>query len=764
MMNFLRFNTLIVLMFMFVFCSAEQKKGEAKFNLVDMVFPQLDSENSRWIFFSSACRPFGMVNLSPDTQTNGAWGSGYIFKTDTVKGFSHIHAWQLSGLSVMPVVVDDNNTAEIFSNFESKFSHETEKAEVGYHYLELDRYNIKAELTSTKRVGFHRYLFPENSSSSILFNLNGMLGPSETVNGILNEIDKNTLSGHLDCSPTLRRPKSCTVFFQIKLNTEIKAIKKDEKTGNYLVLLDKPIKNSVLMKAAISYTSVENAAKNMETELSGWDFDGVVADAKAEWNSMLSRIKIEGGTETQQRRFYTDLWHALQGRRVISDASGAYPDNTGENFRIGQLPLDENGKPKFNHYNSDSFWGAQWSLTALWGLVYPEVYEQFVHSMMTYYKDGGRIPRGPSGGNYTYVMTGATGTPFIVSAIQKGVVKDSLEDIYQALKKGHLPGGIMSKAGYEHHTEIGGGLEYYIENGYVPHPNPKGMKFGFHQNGPGMTLEYAYQDWTLAQLAKKLGHDADYGYFMKRSQNYKNVFDKESGWMRPKDIDGNWLPNFDPYDGPGFVEANAAQGTWFVVHDIEGLAELMGGKAAAAAKLNEQFETAEKLGFTAGNSHAKESHPEYKRIPINYGNQPSMQMAFIFNQLNRPDLAQYWSKKVMQTAFSGFSVSSGYNGDEDQGLMGGLAVLYKLGLFQLNGGTEENPIYQLGSPMFDKVTIQLNPAYYPGKEIIINTEGNSQQSYKVSKATFNNEVLEGFIIPHETLVKGGELVFRYEKK
>ncbi|MFW6277634.1 MAG: GH92 family glycosyl hydrolase [Prolixibacteraceae bacterium] len=762
-MRSVNFLILTILLLLNSGCSAATKQ-QATFNPVDMVYPHLDSENSRWFFFSTACRPFGMVNLSPDTQVGGAWGSGYRYNTDTIKGFSHIHAWQLAGLSVMPVVMEKNNPDQIFTDFYSRFSHQTEKAEVGYHYLELDRYAVQAELTSTKRVGFHRYSFPEKSMPSVLFNLNGILGPCNTLKGSMEQTDKNTLSGKFDCSPTVRRPKPVTVFFHVKLNAEIEHIKTDRATGNYLLTLEKPKGNKVLMKAAISYTSAENAANNMKTELSHWDFDAVVADSKAEWNSMLSRIKVEGGTSTDQRRFYTDLWHALQGRRVISDANGAYPDNTGDLFRIGQIPLNDKDEPKFNHYNSDSFWGAQWTLNTLWGLIYPEIYKEFVQSMMQYYKDGGRVPRGPSGGNYTFVMTGATATPFIVSAIQKGIVKEGLEEIYKALKKGHMPGGIMSKAGYEHKTEIGGGLEYYIENGYVPHPNPKGMRFGFHQNGPGMTLEYAYQDWTLAQLAKKLGHDDDYNYFMQRAENYKNVYDKESGWMRPKDIDGNWLQDFDPYDSPGFVEANPAQGTWFVGHDIEGLAALMGGKDAAAAKLNRQFEKAEKLGFTAGDAHAKETHPEYRRIPINYGNQPSIQTAFIFNRLDRPDQTQYWSKKVAQTAFNGFATNSGYNGDEDQGLMGSLAVIYKLGLFQLNGGTEENPEYQLGSPMFDKVTLQLNPDYYPGKRIIINTEYNSPDSYKVLKASFNNEPLDDFTIRHETLVEGGELMFEYEKK
>ena len=729
---------------------------------VDLVYPQLDTENSRWFFFSSACRPFGMVNLSPDNQIDGAWGTGYRYNTDTIKGFSHIHAWQLSGLSVMPVTVSEDNQSDIFTDFYSKFSHETEKVAPGYHLVELDRYQIKAELTSTKRVGFHRYSFPKNYQAAILFNLNTMLGPCANINGTLEKSGDAELTGKLDCAPTSRRPKPFTVFFKIELNVPVKSIDFDVNTGNSLVQLENQGKE-VLMKAALSYTSVENAAINMQAELPGWDFDKVVSDSKEEWNSLLSRIKIEGGTETQQSRFYTDLWHALQGRRIISDSNGAYPDNTGETFRVGQLPLDENGKPKFNQYNSDSFWGAQWTINTLWGIAYPEIYEEFVFSLMQYYRDGGLVPRGPSGGNYTFVMTGASSTPFIVSAIQKGIVKNDLEEIYQALKKNHMPGGIMEKAGYEHKTNLGGGFKYYLEKGYVPHPNPEG-KFGIHQDGASLTMEYAYQDWTLAQLAKKLGHNDDAEYFTNRSKNYANVFDKETGWMRPKNVEGKWREDFDPYQYEnGFNESNGAQSTWFVPHDLEGLATLMGGKEAAAEKLNAQFETAEALNFTSGTSHAKEQHPEYQRIPINYGNQPSMQTAFVFNQLSRPDLTQYWSRKVIEKAFSGLSPATGYNGDEDQGLMGSLSVLLKLGLFQMNGGTEENPQCQLGSPIFDKVVIELNPEYYPGKEFIIETIGNSAENVYVDSVSLNNKPIQENWIDHSDLVKGGKLILKMKQ-
>tara|TARA_R110000796_G_scaffold41772_4_gene103464 strand:- start:41859 stop:44192 length:2334 start_codon:yes stop_codon:yes gene_type:complete len=763
------FNAIVgIVFFIFLMVSCKNEKDvsllkQDSIDFVNKVYPLLDTENSRWFFFSSANRPFGMVNLSPDTKIKGAWGSGYHYKTDTIKGFSHIHAWQMSGLSIMPITVSKQNQTNIFTDFYSKFSHSKEKVMPGYHYLELDRYNIKAELTSTKRVGFHRYKYDDPKNKALLFNLNTVLGPCENIDGTIEKNSNKELSGKLVMKQTSRRPKPLTVYFKIIFNTPISSIVQDSVTKNYLINLNE-LDEKVLMKVGISYTSVENANINIQEELPDWDFDEVVTASKNEWNDLLGRVKVEGGTEESQRRFYTDLWHALQGRRTISDFNGAYPDNTKEKFRVGHIPLDAFGRPKFNQYNSDSFWGAQWTINTLWGLVYPEIMEDFTHSLMQYYKDGGLLPRGPSGGNYTYVMTGSSSTPFVVSAIQKNIFKSNLEEVYSALKKNHIPDGLMAKAGYEHTTSIGGGLGYYIKNGYVPSPLPDG-NFGLHQDGASQTMEYAYQDWTLAQLAKKLNKTEEESYFLNRAKNYKNVFNKRVGWMAPKDIAGKWKVEFDPYQYEnGFVESNAAQATWFVPHDILGLSDLMGGKEKAIEKLNQQFQTAQKLGFTSGNSHEAELHPEYSRIPINYGNQPSIQTAFVFHLLERPDLTQYWSRKVVDSVFSNLSPARGYNGDEDQGLMGSLAVLMKIGLFQMNGGTEENPEYQIGSPIFSRVTIKLNKAYYPGDTFEIRSINNNSKNVYVTDIYFNEKPLRTFKISHQDITNGGILELKMSSK
>ncbi len=730
---------------------------QANDNPVGLVNPYVDAVNSRWFFFSSACRPFGMVSLFPDTQTGGDWGSGYRYNTDTIKGFSHVHDWQIAGVSVQPVVPGKINPENLFTDYYSKFSHSTEKVSPGYHSVMMERYSIRAELTSTQRVGFHRYTFADTQEAAVLFILNGQLGPGRMVDGELTQVDEFTLEGRTVNAPTLRRPENFSVFFRATLNVPVHSVVKNSVTGNYRINVKVPATKEVLMKVAVSYTSTQNAANNLHTELSGWDFDAAVTDAQDEWNRWLSRIEVKGGTLAQRQRFYTDLWHALQGRRMINDCNGAYPDNTGTHFRIGQLPLDKNGKPLYNHYNSDSFWGAQWTISTLWGLVYPELMVEFSKSMMQYFRDGGLIPRGPAGGNYTYVMTGASSTPFIVSAIQKGLLTDDLDEIYNALKKNHLPGGIMEKAGYEHHTRLGGGFSYYLKNGYVPYPVPEG-KFGFHQQGASLTLEYAYQDWTLAQLAKKLGHPADYDEFMKRSGNFRNVYDAKNGWMRPKDVQGNWHPHFDPFQHElGFIESNASQSSWFVPHDIPGLAKLMGGKAKTSSKLNELFLLAEKQGFTIGSSHDLEQHPEYNRVPINYGNQPSIQTANIFNHLGRPWLTQYWSRKVVETVYEGLSPERGYNGDEDQGLMGALAVLMKIGLFSVDGGCSVTPTLELGSPVFDNITLHLNPDYYDGKTIEIEVVNNGPENCYIQSATLNGKKLNTWKLDHKELVKGATL-------
>ena len=750
--------------------SACTQAGDNK-QTVDLVNPLLDAANSRWFYFSSACRPFGMVNLSPDMKIDGTWESGYRYNRDTIRFFSHIHAWQLSGIPVLPVTGEFRGHLGPAKNG-SHYSHENEIVKPGYHSIILDRFGVKAELTSTTRVGFHRYEFPASEEKYVLLDLGTMLAISKTEKGYAKKVSHKEIEGYALMAGTRRRPKPVYVFYVMQFDTpfeEMQAWKdkkiigtKDEIEGSDIGVFmnfTEPGGQTVRMKVGISYVSAEQARLNIDSELPHWDFNRVVRESAEDWNDWLSRIEVEGNSEKARSRFYTDLWHALQGRRIISDVNGKYCDMTGPERRIAQIPLDENNHPVFNHYNSDSFWGAQWTLNTLWHLVYPEISEEFVNSMLLMYDDGGLIPRGPSGGNYTYVMTGASSTPFIVSAYMKGIRGFDAEKAYEGMRKNAFPGGMMSKAGYEHNTAIGGGIEYYIERGYIPWPLAD-RRYGYHQDGAGQTLEYAYQDWCLAQMARSLGKEEDYRMFMKRAGNYKNIWDEETGWMRPRTRDGKWYEPFDhlTYD-LGFVEATPAQFTWFVPHDLKGLGKLMGGNEEMALKLNRSFLIAEPHNFTTVNYRADRFVTrERRRAYINYGNQPSMQTAFIFNYAGQPWLTQHWNREVIEKVYSHNDPQHGYNGDEDQGLMGALSVLMKMGIFEMRGGAAIRPVYEIGSPIFDRIIIHLNRDYYSGEEFVIEAQNNSPENQYIHSATLDGKTLEKCWFYHEEMVDGGKLI------
>ncbi len=710
-----------------------------------------------------------MVNLSPDTEVNGTWGSGYRYNDDTIRSFSHIHAWQLSGIPVLPTTGKFKGHLGP-KKYGSSFSHNDEIVRPGFHKVRLSDYDITAELTATTRVGFHRYTFHTSDTAHIHFDFTTSLGPSTTESGYVRRVSDVAIEGYALMGSTVRRPKPVTVYFVAQFDKPFETMggwKEGEvledisqvegpATGAY-VRFTGTANRSVQMKVAISYVSIENARLNLETELPHWDFDRVVLNARDTWNEWLSRIEVRGGSEKDRRRFYTDLWHALQGRRIVNDVNGQYLDNTGSEPRAGQIPLDENGKPLFTHHNSDSFWGAQWTLNTLWHLVYPEVTESFVNSMLKMYDDGGLIPRGPSGGNYTYVMTGASSTPFIVSAYMKGIRGFDIEKAYKAMRKNHMPGGLMSRCGYEHNTMRGGGIEAYIERGYVPYPLDS-VRYGFHQDGAAQTLEYAYQDYALSQMAEALGYAEDAAMFRMRATNYRNLWNSDIDWMWVRQADGKWKqPVNILHYGDGWVEGNAAQYTWFVPHDVQGLINLMGGPDAFTEKLNASFQKAEAHDFVSGKSHSVERLRQNREVFINYGNQPSIQTAFLFNHAGSPWLTQHWSRRIVEEVYSDLTPNHGYMGDEDQGLMGSLAVLMKMGIFSVNGGVSSEPYYEIGSPIFDQVVIHLNPRYYSGEKIVIDAENNGPKNYYIQQAAWNGQDHERSWISHSDLVKGGTL-------
>lgn len=436
------------------------------------------------------------------------------------------------------------------------------------------------------------------------------------------------------------------------------------------------------------------------------------------------------------------------GPSHVSDFNGKYIDNTGEEPVVRQVPLD-NGTPTRNTYNSDAFWGSEFNLNILWSIAYPKVMSEFVSTLVDYYTNGGMIARGPSGGNYTYVMVGDQATPLIAAAYNKGIRDFDIESAYQGCLKNSEPGGIRDYVGYK--TNPGNFMQQYVDKGFVPEPTTKSP----HAEGCAMTLYFAYEDWCMAQFAKGLEKEDVYRKYLQRSFNYRYVYDKQSGWMRPRTTDGSWMRNFSPigkgFNMPGFVESNAAIFTYYVPHNIKDLIYLIGGNEAFVTKLNQQFELASQDNFIS-------KHGEHAHNWIDYENQPSLHMAHLFSHAGAPWLTQYWVRRIKKEVFGDITPFGGYNGDEDQGQMGALGVLMAIGLFDVQGGASTTPQYEITSPIFDKITIQLDNRYYPGKEVVIETVNNSPKNVYIQRVSWNGVEHSSFQLAHEELVKGGHLV------
>lgn len=747
-------------------------EARTKKNYVDLVNPFVDSHRSRWFFFSSACRPFGMVSLSPDTDTEHSWGSGYLYDSKQIRCFSHVHNWQMSGVAVMPTVGEFKGHLGM-NAYQSAFTHDGEIAKPGYHKVKLTDYDITAELTSTMRVGFHCYTFPKSDASYILFDTGAFLAHGSTAYSEVWKVSDKEIAGWEMMERTGRRPKDTPVYFYAQLSKPMDKVvswregriesnsnpeRISGKNAGMAVRFKTEKDEKVMLKVAISYVSVEQARKNMLAELSGWDFEQVKQSSFSEWNEWLGKIEVEGGSREQQIKLYTDLWHALLGRHVVSDADGHYMDMTADFPRIRQIPLGDEGKPLYNHHNFDAWWGSHWSLDILWSMAYPEVMDDFCNTMIDMYRNGGLIPRGPSGGNYTYVMIGDPAASFFASAYNKGIRNYNAELAYEGLRKNAFVGGIRDHAGYEHgKTAHSGGMKYYEERGYVP-DGRKDVE-GMHTTGASMTLEYAYQDWCLAQMAKTMGKLQDYEFFMKRSKNYRNLWNPESGYMQPRGEDGNWLPCFDPLElteKGGFCESNSAIYSHYVPHDMAGLIELYGGAGQYIKRLNANFEKSEPYGFFRSNK-TKEGNW------TDYGNQPGTGMAHLFSYAGAPWLTQKWVRKV-KAAYSDVTPYGGYRDDEDQGQMGALGVLMAIGLFEVDGGCAEKPFYEITSPLFDKVTIHLDNRYYSGKTFQIITKGNSTDNMYIQNASLNGKKWNKCWFYHEDFIKGGTLELKLGAK
>lgn len=732
-------------------------KREAKKEITPAgyVDTKIGTGHSRWMIAPGPWMPFSMVKLSPDNQ-NASWQAGYEPNFESIGCFSHIHEWTVAGLGIMPangilkIQVGDEKDPD--SGYRSRIDKASEKAPLGYYSVDLTDYNIKAELTSTTRCGFQRYTFPDSTGSRILIDLqipceytyqNKEIELTQVndhrIEGYSHQITENTWAGGID--------QEYTIYFviefdepiigggiwvndEIRKSTHIK-YRGAEDVGCFLKFDTKGGK-TVQLRSGISYVSIHNAAENLKKEISDpfdWDFDAIKDYHVSEWNQLLGRVKISSTNRLEKVRFYNNMYRSLCSRNTYSDVNGEWRD---ADEKIQKLK-----DPSSPALGCDAFWNTFWNLNQFWNLLTPEWSNRWVKSQLAMYDSNGWLAKGPAGMEYVPVMVAEHEIPMIVGAYQMGIRDYDVDKAFEAVKKMQTTPAQKVGGGFAGNRD----LVSYLKHGYVPYDK------GRFSN----SLEYSYDDWTVSQFAKALGKDSDYQNFLKRGYYWKNIIDPESGYARMKDSKGEWFPDFDPYKSGAnhhYVEGNAWQLTYFVPQDVPALANII-GKNRFIERLNWGFEESDKTRFNGMND-------QYWNYPVIQGNQQSMHFSFLFNWVDQPWLTQKWSRAIMDRYY-GYGISNAYLGDEDQGQMSAWFVMASIGLFQTDGGCRVDPVYEIGSPLYEKIEIDLGKQFGRGEKFVIEAKNASRLNKYVQSAKLNGKPLQDFKFPASELLKGGKL-------
>ncbi len=718
----------------------------------------MGTAHSRWMIAPGPWMPFSMVKISPNNQ-NAGWQAGYDPIFESIGGFSHIHEWTMGGLLMMPTngelqtqVGDERKPDE---GYRSRVDKQTEEAPIGYYKADLTDYGITAELTATTRCSFQRYTFPKDKEGSrVLIDLqipaeySYLLEDVEIkrvsdnrIEGFSKQLTPNTWAGGISQEYIIHfviefdRPiKSFGVWSEngVQTNTDILKLI-DCKDAGAFAEFDTRENPVVQVRTGISYVSIENADLNLTTEITkpfGWSFEAVRQNQVDTWDNLFDRLKITSNDRREKMRFYSNMYRSLCSRNIFSDVDGKWVD---ADEVIRQLP-----DPDSPALGCDAFWNTFWNLNQFWNLVTPEWSNRWVNSQLAMYDASGWLAKGPAGMEYIPVMVAEHEIPLIVGAYQMGIRDFDVEKAFEAVKKMQATPGMKVGGGYAGNRD----LVPYLKYKYVPYD------LGRFSN----SLEYSYDDWTVSQFAKALEKDNDYQEFKKRGEYWRNVIDPETGYARMKDSKGTWLADFDPYQSGAnyhYVEGNAWQLTFFVPQDVPALAEAI-GKENFIERLDWGFEESYKTRFNGMND-------QYWDYPVVQGNQQSMHFAFLFNWVGKPWLTQKWSRAIIDRYY-GYGLSNAYLGDEDQGQMSAWFIMATLGLFQTDGGCSVDPVYEIGSPLYEKVEIDLGHRYGRGKTFTIEAKNASRLNKYVQSASLNGRPLQSFRFPASELLGGGSLV------
>jgi predicted alpha-1,2-mannosidase len=732
-----------------------QEKKQTTVNYSDYVNPMIGTDYHGHTF-PGAALPGGMVQLSPDTGTEDwDWCSGYHYSDNSVMGFSHLHrsgmgAGDWGDVLIMPTTgelkVVPGSKENPDEGYRSRFSHEEETASPGYYSVLLKDYSVRAELTVSERAGFHRYTFPESGVSHILIDGGHGIRENYRVGSEIEIVSDTEIVGHRASHGFVKHKN---VYFCAKFSKpftsfgtwneeNIKAGSKED-TGKYIgayVDYETSENETIEVKVGISYTSIEQARLNLDTEIPGWNFDEIREQAQQKWNTALSKIEIEtpetnneAYNQNKKVTFYSALYHSLLFPAIFSDVDGTYVGLDGQTHTAD-----------FTYLSDFSLWDTHRAEMPLLTLIDPQRSINSIKTMLAQYEQGGWLPTPQQFGNsYTNDMIGDHPVAAIADAYQKGIAGFDVEKAYEAVRKNAL-----ETPPADHRSKGRIGLGYYMDLGYLPCNKVR--------ESVSRTLEYAYNDWCVAQLAKALGKEDDYQLFIQRAANYKNVMDAETGLARPKDSDGKWLSPFNPtFVGHGderhYTEANAWQYTWFVPHDVQGLIDFEGGRDNLINKLDTLFTMSSEVQETV--SDVTGLIGQYA-----HGNEPSHHTLYLYNYAGAPWKTQELARKVMDELYH--SGPDGLCGNEDMGQMSAWYVLSSMGFYPVAPGQN---VYAIGSPEFSKIIIHLDEKYYDAPEFIIETVNNSKDNKYIQSAAINSAPWNKTWFSHDEIKNGSSLVF-----
>ncbi|MGY5849857.1 GH92 family glycosyl hydrolase [Salegentibacter sp. F14] len=735
---------LITFLWLFLSCEDQNKNNskvlDSEKDLTSYVDPFIGT-GGHGHTYPGATLPFGMIQLSPDNGVSDwDWCSGYHISDDIIAGFSHLHLsgtgiGDLADLLFMPINRQIDLTAEVKSRndipYKSKFSHNNEQSRPGYYQVFLEDSQVNVELTSSRRTGYSKYTFAQDDLQSVVLDLGFAINwDSPTETKIVLE-DEKTISGYRHSTGWAKNQK---VFFAAEfskpitshtLTSESKRVDGETAQGKKTsaqFFFDQTTGREVELKLALSSVSIENAKENMDK--GAFEFQEIVGKADMNWEKSLQHINIKTPVDSLKTIFYTALYHSQLAPVTFSDSNGEF-----RKANDSIVKADD-----YTAYSTLSLWDTFRAQQPLLSITHPERVSDIINTMLEYYKTNEVLPVWTLYGNETNTMTGYHSIPVITEAYLKGIKGFDPEEAYTAMKK-----TMMQDAR---------GLKYYKEYGYIP--------YELLDESVTITLEYAYNDWCVAQMAKALGKTKDYEYFSSRAEAYQNLFDKESGFMRGKATDGHsWNTPFDPKfsnhrENTDYTEGNAWQHSWFVLHEPERLIDLHGGRENFTSKLEQLF--TESSEITGDNVSADISGliGQYA-----HGNEPSHHIAYLFNKAGKPWRTQYWVRHILKTQYN--TKPDGLSGNEDAGQMSAWYVFSSLGLYPFNPAAAQ---YEITSPLFEETTINLGK----GKQFRIVANNVSEENIYIQSATLNGEKLNRTTISHKELLAGGELIFEMDSE